>query len=76
MRHSEPSPSDLCVCGHERRLHYDYILNGHLQSHCKGCDPMVGMPPGNYKMASDSYMRAMYHAADHDFKLDPERFIS
>lgn len=58
----------LCVCGHKHEDHYTYILNGHEQSRCKSCDPMAGLPAGNYEMVSDSYVAAMNKAADHEFE--------
>lgn len=59
------------VCRHPESEHYIYVLNGRDQSRCRACDPLVGLPPGNYVMDSDSYTAAMDRAADHRFELAP-----
>lgn len=64
--------SEFCTCGHPRSDHYQYILNGHDQTRCKSCDPMSGIPGGNYAMDHDSYVAAMYRAADHGFTPEQE----
>jgi hypothetical protein len=58
----------ICRCGHPEDDHYEYILNGRPQTRCRECDPHKNRAPGNYAMDSDSYVAAMYHAADHDFE--------
>jgi hypothetical protein len=60
----------LCVCGHGALKHYVYVLNGHDQTRCRGCDPHANRSdmPTLYAMTSDSYEAAMDRAADHDFE--------
>lgn len=61
-----PEPM-LCRCGHPEEEHYTYIRNGEQAWCCRSCDPMSGIPAGNYAMDADSYVAAMYRAADHAF---------
>lgn len=62
---------DLCVCGHPRSDHYNYILNGEPQVRCKSCDPLTSVrSSGDVELIGfeeGTYARAMYFAADHDF---------
>lgn len=58
----------LCVCGHPRSAHYTYILNGLPQERCKACDPFAQNSDTLVAMETDSYVAAMYYAADHTFQ--------
>lgn len=60
--------SRMCVCGHVKKEHYQYIRNGKKAWCCKGCDPISKLGPGNFGFEHGSYAAAMLDASHHEFK--------
>ena len=59
---------NLSKCGHDKALHYQYVLNGRDQWRCKWCAPLLPPREGderNFVMTDE--MAARSEMADHDF---------
>ncbi len=58
---------NLCKCGHDKALHYQYVLNGRDQWRCKWCDPfhLQRGKGGNFVVTTE--VAARDKMADHEF---------